>query len=96
VVRIVEGVEQILVERMDILQPGETLEDGAEFLGESLLGKLNLASIECSNTADFESSTDLGGQFALGATQHNVQELLLGRDRRDILPSSLHDGQRLA
>ena len=47
VVRIVEGVEQVLVERMNILQPGETLEDGAELLREGLLGKLDFSSIEC-------------------------------------------------
>lgn len=46
VVGIVERVEQILVERMDILQSRETLEDGAELFGECFLGELDLSGVE--------------------------------------------------
>ena len=46
VVGIVQGVEQILVERMNILQSGKALEDGAEFLGERLLREFDLSCIE--------------------------------------------------
>lgn len=46
VVRIVEGVEQILVERVDVLKPGKAVEDGAELVGEGLLGELDLSGVE--------------------------------------------------
>lgn len=46
VVGIVEGVEQVLVERVDVLETGEGLEDGAQLLGEGLLGELDLAGVE--------------------------------------------------
>jgi hypothetical protein len=46
VVGIVESVEKILVERMNVLQPWEALEDGAEFFGECFLGKLDLAGVK--------------------------------------------------
>lgn len=34
------------MERVDVLQPGEALEDGGKLLGEGLLCELNLSSIE--------------------------------------------------
>jgi hypothetical protein len=37
-----------------------------------------------SDTADLETSTDLGGQLSLSATQDNVQEFLVGRHRRNL------------
>lgn len=46
-----------------------------------------------SNSANLETSTNLCRQFSLCSTQHNVQKLLLGRHRRDILPRRLHLGQ---
>jgi hypothetical protein len=46
VVGIVEGVEEILVERVDVLQTGEALEDGAELFRKGLLGELDLASVK--------------------------------------------------
>jgi hypothetical protein len=48
---------------------------------------------QTSNSANLEASADLGGQFALGPAQHNVQKLLLSRDRGDVLPRGLHGGQ---
>jgi hypothetical protein len=45
-VGIVQGVEEIFMERMDVLEAGETLEDGAKFLGEGLLGELDLSGVE--------------------------------------------------
>lgn len=48
-----------------------------------------------SDTANLETRADLGRQLALGSAQDNVEELLLGRNRRDIFPRSLHDGQTI-
>lgn len=46
VVGIVESIEQILVEGVDVLELGEALEDGLDFLGESLAGVLDFARVE--------------------------------------------------
>ena len=46
VVGIVEGVEKILVERMDVLKSWETVENERDLLAESLLCELDLAGIE--------------------------------------------------
>jgi hypothetical protein len=46
VVGIVERVEEILVERMDVLEARETVQNGAEFLGKGLLSELDLSRIE--------------------------------------------------
>lgn len=46
VVGIVEGVEKILVERMDVLKSWETVENERDLLAEGLLCKLDLAGIE--------------------------------------------------
>lgn len=50
--------------------------------------------LRTSNSADFEAGADLGGQLALGAAQHDVEELLLSRHRGDVLPRRLHLGLR--
>ena len=56
-------------------------------------GFLVVGAMRTSNTTDLETSTDLGGQLALGPAQHDVQELLLSRDGGDVLPGRLHDGR---
>lgn len=46
VVRIVEGVQEVFVEGVDVLQAGEAIQDEGKFLGESFLRKLDLSGIE--------------------------------------------------
>jgi len=46
VVCIVEGVEQILVERVDVGETGESIEDGLNLLGKRFAGELDLAHVE--------------------------------------------------
>lgn len=46
VVGVVEGVHEGAVEGVDVLETGEGLEDGTQFLGEGLLGELDLAEVE--------------------------------------------------
>ena len=45
-VGIVEGVEKILVERMNVLKSWETVENERDLLAEGLLRELDLAGIE--------------------------------------------------
>ena len=92
VVGVVESVEQILVERVNVGEAREAVQDSRQLLTEGLCGVFDLAHVEGPNTSDLETRANLGGQTALGARQHNVQELLRGRHRRDILPCCLHLG----
>lgn len=45
-VGIVKSVEQILVERVDVLQARETVEDGRDLLGKGLCGIFDLTDVE--------------------------------------------------
>ena len=90
VVGVVESVEQILVERVNVGEAREAVQDSRQLLTEGLCGVFDLAHVEGPNTSDLETRANLGGQTALGARQHNVQELLRGRHGRDVLPCCLH------
>lgn len=46
VVGIVEGIDQVFVKRMDVLQARKTLEYGAKLFRKGLLGKLDLSGIK--------------------------------------------------
>jgi hypothetical protein len=59
VVCIVEGVEQIAVERVDVDQAREGIDGLREALGEGLGGVLDLARVEGSDAADLEACTNL-------------------------------------
>lgn len=49
-VGIVESVEEVFVERVDVLQSRKPVEDGLELFGEGLGGEFDLASVEiCRN-----------------------------------------------
>lgn len=45
-----------------------------------------------SDSGDLEAGSDLSRQTALGAAQHNVEELLRRGHGLDVLPSRLHGG----
>jgi hypothetical protein len=45
-VGIVEGVEEIFVEGMDVLQPREAVKNERKLLGEGFLCKFNLSGVE--------------------------------------------------
>lgn len=47
-----------------------------------------------SDSANLETRTNLRREFALSPAQYNVEKFLLSRHRRDVLPSSLHDGRK--
>jgi len=45
-VGIVKSVEQILVERVNVLEARETVKDGGNLLGKGLCGVLDLTNVE--------------------------------------------------
>lgn len=61
-VGIVKGVEQVLVERMDILKPRKAVQDRGKLLGESLLCKLDLSGVESWNMVS-ESAGEGAGRI---------------------------------
>lgn len=58
-VGIVEGVEQVTVERMDVREAREGFNGGGEALSEGLGGVLDFAGVKGSDTADLETCADL-------------------------------------
>ena len=56
---IVQGVEQIAVERVDVLQAREGVDSLCEALGEGLGGVFDLTGVEGSDTADLKACTNL-------------------------------------
>ena len=87
---IIEGIEEIFVEGMYILQTGKAIEDKGDFFREGLLCVFDFACVEASYSTDFESRSDLGGKTSLGAAQHYIQKLLACRHWLYVFPSSLH------
>lgn len=59
VIRIVERVQQITMERMDICKAGEGLNGGGEALGEGFGGVLDFSGIKSTNSANLEASSNL-------------------------------------
>lgn len=112
VVGVVESVEEVLVEGVDFVNAGESLENTANLLGNygmlvsfsdqvgiyrsrtCLLSKFDLSGVEAANTRDLEARADLSGQTPLGSRKSDVQKLLTGRDRRNVLPLCLRFGGR--
>ena len=64
---VVEGIEEVFVERMYILQTREAIENDRYFLCECLLCIFHFSCVEASYSTDFESGSDLGGETSLGA-----------------------------
>ena len=56
---IVQSVEEVFVERMNILQAGETVEDCLEFLCKSFGGVLDFSSVETWDFVRLEISSPL-------------------------------------
>ncbi|GKT59111.1 conserved hypothetical protein [Colletotrichum tofieldiae] len=90
VVGVVEGVDQVLVEGVDVVEARERLDDLAELLADGLLGELDLAGVEAADSRDLETGSDLGRQPALRPREDNVEELLRVGDRGEVLPPKVH------
>jgi hypothetical protein len=91
-VRIVQSVEQIAVERVDVLEAWEGRDGGGQPLGKRLRRIFDFSSVKRSNTADLEAGTDLSGKAPLSSGEDNVQKLLAGGHDRNVLPLRLHGG----
>lgn len=72
----VEHVDQVSVERVDVLQAGESLEHMRELLVEVLLRELDLAHVEAADAGDGISLVHDSRGLALGLAQDDVDEVL--------------------
>jgi hypothetical protein len=88
VVRIVKGVQQIAVERVDILEAREGFDRGGEALGESLRGVLDFTCVEGSDTADLETCANLCTKIG----QHSTFRMPRTRGQRVIPVSGVASG----
>jgi len=74
------------MERVDILQPRERVEDRRKLLIERLGCVFDLTGVEGANTTDLISGADLSWEPPLGSRQDDIEELLRRRDWCDIFP----------
>lgn len=82
VVRIVQGVEEIAVERVDIRKARESLDGGVEALGKGFGRVLDFSRVEGSNSADLETRTNLRRQSGnLSASRLFVRYVLRLQNR---------------
>ena len=66
-VLVVEDVEEVTVERVDLVEARELFDDGGELLVEVGLSVLDFAHVELAETVDFVALVDDGWGLALGA-----------------------------
>lgn len=83
-VGVVKRVQKVLVEGVNLVDPGEGLENVANLLGECLLSVLDFTSVEGSNTRNLEACADLGRKSTLCPRQDDVEELRAIGDRRNL------------
>lgn len=77
---------------VNVLKSWEAIEDSLEFLCELLCREFDFADVKSSDSGDLETSTDLGGQSSLGATEDDVEELGVGWNWSNVFPGGLHCG----
>ena len=87
---VVEHMKEIAIERVDVIQSGELIDDGGQLFIEVLLSIANLAHIELANAVDSIALVDNSWRLPLYAGQHYVDEVLPRRDNSDLLEIILH------
>jgi len=82
---VVQHVHQIGVEGMHIVQLGEILNDLRQTIVEVLLRVLHLAGVERPNSGYLVALVDHCRGLTLCLRQHNVDEVLEGKDKTMVL-----------
>jgi len=90
VVCIVEGIHEIFVERVNVCQLREAIEDSLELFAKSLGGEFDFSNIEGSYTINLEAATDLCWKATLRAAEDDVEEFLGSGHWSDLFPGRLH------
>jgi hypothetical protein len=83
-------MEKITIERVDIIQAWELINDSGQLFIEVLLSIPNLAHIKLPNARDSISLVDNSWCLPLSAGQDYVNEVLPRRDNSDLLEIVLH------
>ena len=76
VVSIVKDVHEIGVERVDVIQFGEPIDDASQLFVYGLLHEFDLAHVELSDTLDLEACRDLGRGLPLCLRQSDVDQVI--------------------
>ena len=69
---IIEGIQQILMKRMEVIEFWKRLQYLPQLLAKCLLGELDFAEVEGADTADFEAGTDLCWELSLRPGEDDV------------------------
>jgi len=70
---IVEGIEEVFMERMDILEAGESVQDEGELLCECLLREFDLSGVEICFSLAFPASPRFQNIFARTSNSANLK-----------------------
>mmetsp|Transcript_45283 Transcript_45283/g.98246 ORF Transcript_45283/g.98246 Transcript_45283/m.98246 type:complete len:420 (-) Transcript_45283:60-1319(-) len=74
-VPVVEHIAQVRIERVNIVDHREILQDFCELFVECGLRVLDLAHVKRTNTSDLELGVNLGGRLPLHPRQHDINEI---------------------
>jgi hypothetical protein len=77
VVSIVQHVDQIGVERVDVIELGELLEDRLNLIVERRLREFDFAHVEVANARNLVVGMDDRGRLPLSAGKHDVDKVLV-------------------
>jgi len=83
-------MEEITIERVDVIQSRELIDNCGQLFIEVLLGVPNLAHIKLANAGDSITLVDNSRCLPLSAGQSYVDEILPRRDNSDLLEIVLH------
>lgn len=84
-VLVVQVVQEIAIERMDVVKTREILQDGGNLLMEVRLCILHLSHVELPDAVDGITLVYHGGRLPLRPRQDNVHKLLARRHHRNLL-----------
>lgn len=86
----VQDVDEIGIERVQLLHDGETIQDGSEAVMALLLGELDLTSVERTNTRDLPSLADHSRGLSLRLAENDINEIVGRRHNDNLLEVFVH------
>jgi len=84
-VTIIQHVHQVRVERVNIVQLGEAIDNSSQFLIDRLLHELDFAHVKFANSLYLEALADLSRSLALCLGKHNIDQIVGFWDLDDLL-----------
>lgn len=88
---IVEHVDEVAIERMNLFDLGEGLQNGGKLVVDALFAELDFAHVERADSTDVIAGVHHRRGLTLRLRQNDIDEVLGGRDGSDALEVVVHD-----